>query len=42
MDDEILSELQCGGSVQENCEKLVELALARGAPDNVTAVLFRK
>ncbi|MCL2401786.1 MAG: Stp1/IreP family PP2C-type Ser/Thr phosphatase [Oscillospiraceae bacterium] len=42
MDNEILAELQRGGSVQENCEKLVELALARGAPDNVTAVLFRK
>jgi len=42
MDDEILAELQRGGSVRKNCEKLVELALAGGAPDNVTAVLFRK
>jgi len=42
MDNEILQELQSGLSVRECCEKLVEKALARGAPDNVTAVLFRK
>ena len=42
MDDEILSELQHGAEVRESCEKLVAMALDRGAPDNVTAVLFRK
>ena len=41
-ESEILFELQCGSSVRYCCEKLVEMALSRGAPDNVTAVLFRK
>lgn len=42
MDSEILFQIQCGDSVKECCEKLVEMALSRGAPDNVTAVLFKK
>jgi len=42
MDSEMLFEMQKGNSVRECCEKLVEMALGRGAPDNVTAVLFRK
>jgi protein phosphatase len=42
MDDEILFELQRGNSVRESCENLVELALERGAPDNVTTIIFRK
>ena len=42
LDSEILFELQRGLSVRENCENLVEMALSRGAPDNVTVVLFRK
>ena len=42
MDYEILFELQSGAIVRESCEKLVETALGRGAPDNVTAVLFKK
>jgi len=42
MDSEILFELQQDFTVQQCCEKLVEMALTRGAPDNVTAVLFRK
>jgi len=42
MDDEILVELQRGESVREQCEMLVAKALDRGAPDNVTAILFRK
>ncbi|MCL2152927.1 MAG: Stp1/IreP family PP2C-type Ser/Thr phosphatase [Oscillospiraceae bacterium] len=41
-DNEILYELQRGASIRESCEGLVEMALSRGAPDNVTAVLFRK
>jgi protein phosphatase len=31
-----------GGSARDMCERLLELALRRGAPDNVTAVLFKK
>jgi len=42
MDSEMLFELQRGSTVRECCEKLVETALSRGAPDNVTAVIFRK
>ena len=42
MDSEMLFQLQSGVSVRDSCEKLVEIALSRGAPDNVTAVLFRK
>ena len=42
MDSEILFELQRGSSVRECCERLVEMALSRGAPDNVTAVIFKK
>ncbi|MCL2392383.1 MAG: Stp1/IreP family PP2C-type Ser/Thr phosphatase [Oscillospiraceae bacterium] len=41
-DSEILFELQHENSVRACCEKLVEMALSRGAPDNVTAVIFRK
>ena len=41
-DSEILYELQRGGDVRQSCEKLIDMALSRGAPDNVTAVLFRK
>jgi len=42
LDSEILFELQRGGSAKDSCENLVEMALSRGAPDNVTAVIFRK
>jgi len=42
LDSEILFELQRSGTVRECCEKLVEMALSRGAPDNVTAVIFKK
>jgi len=42
LDSEILFELQRGDSVRECCEKLVEMALSRGAPDNVTAVILKK
>ena len=42
LDSEILFELQSGASVRECCESLVNMALSRGAPDNVTAVIFRK
>jgi len=42
LDSEILEQLRRGGSVRERCERLVAEALSRGAPDNVTAVLFQK
>jgi protein phosphatase len=42
LDSEILFVLQHGKSVRECCEVLVEMALSRGAPDNVTAVIFKK
>ena len=42
LDSEILFELQRGVSVRECCANLIEMALSRGAPDNVTAVIFRK
>jgi len=42
MDSEMLFELQRDVSVKDICEKLVDTALSRGAPDNVTAVVFRK
>ena len=41
-DTEMLSTLNSGAAVRECCESLVEVALSRGAPDNVTAVVFRK
>jgi len=42
MDSEILFEIQHESSVRETCGKLVDMALSRGAPDNVTAVLYKK
>ena len=42
LDSEILFELQHEKNVKKCCEKLVNLALSRGAPDNVTAVIFKK
>ena len=41
-DSEILLKLQSANGARESCESLVEMALSRGAPDNVTAVVFRK
>jgi len=42
LDSEMLFELQHCDSARGCCEKLVEMALSRGAPDNVTAVILRK
>jgi len=42
LDSEIQYELIRGTSVRESCEILVAMALRRGAPDNVTAVVLRK
>ena len=41
-DEEILEEVIYGSTVEESCERLMSLALLRGAPDNVTIVLFKK
>ena len=40
-DQEILYEVLHGGETGECCQRLLEIALSRGAPDNVTAVLFQ-
>lgn len=40
-DQELLFELIHSGPPQEGCQRLLQLALSRGAPDNVTAVLIQ-
>ena len=40
-DQELLFELIHGGPAEEGCRRLLNLALSRGAPDNVTAVLIQ-
>ena len=42
LDSEIQFELINGKTVRDSCEVLVDMALARGAPDNVTAVVLMK
>jgi len=42
LDSEIQFELLREASVREICETLVDMALERGAPDNVTVVILRK
>ncbi|MDR1217365.1 MAG: Stp1/IreP family PP2C-type Ser/Thr phosphatase [Oscillospiraceae bacterium] len=39
---EIYYETTYGGGIEDSCGRLMEIALTRGAPDNVTAVLFKK
>jgi protein phosphatase len=39
---EIYYETVSGGDARDSCGRLIALALARGAPDNVTVVVFRK
>ena len=41
-DNEIQFEISRGSSVRESCEVLVDMALERGAPDNVTVVILKK
>ena len=41
-DQEMLYEIIHGGSDETCCQRLLEIALHRGAPDNVTAVLVRR
>jgi protein phosphatase len=38
-DPELLYEVIHGGEPEDCCQRLLEVALSRGAPDNVTAVL---
>jgi len=40
-DNEIQFELLRGTNVRESCEVLVDMALGRGAPDNVTVVILK-
>lgn len=39
---EIMHEVIKGGAPDDCCERLLQIAMQRGAPDNVTVVLFRK
>ena len=41
-DEEMLYEIVHAESIEFCCEKLLALAIARGAPDNITIVLFEK
>lgn len=41
-DKEIFCEVKNCTTINECCERLIKLAIVRGAPDNVTAVLLRK
>lgn len=41
-DWEIQYEVTHGDTVQASCDKLLQLALSRGAPDNVTIVLYKR
>jgi len=41
-EDELCQQLQNCDSLSEGCEALLEKALSRGAPDNVTVVMFKK
>jgi len=40
-DQELLYETLYGGTPESCCERMLEIALSRGAPDNVTAVLIQ-
>lgn len=39
---EIMTEVIKGGAPDDCCQRLLDIAMQRGAPDNVTIVLFRK
>lgn len=41
-EQEMLYEVIHGGSCEDCCERLLNIALSRGAPDNVTVVLIRR
>lgn len=41
-EQEMLYEVLHGDSLENSCEKMLSLCLVRGAPDNITMILFRK
>lgn len=41
-ENEIMDEILKGGAQDDCCQRLLDMAMERGAPDNVTIVLFRK
>ena len=41
-EDALVRSLQTNGSLEEKCEALIESALEKGAPDNVTVVLIEQ
>lgn len=41
-ENEIMDEVIKGGAPDDCCQRLLDIAMQRGAPDNVTIVLFRK
>lgn len=41
-ENEIMNEVIKGGTPDDCCQRLLDIAMQRGAPDNVTIVLFRK
>ncbi len=40
-DQELLYEILHGGNAEDCCERLLRIALDRGAPDNVTVVVLQ-
>ncbi|NLF35243.1 MAG: serine/threonine-protein phosphatase, partial [Clostridiales bacterium] len=40
-EQEILYELVYGGPIETCCQRLLDITISRGAPDNVTVVLFQ-
>jgi protein phosphatase len=41
-EQEMLYEVIHGGEADSCCQRLLDIALGRGAPDNVTVVLIRR
>ena len=41
-DQELLYEVLYGGTAESCCQRMLDIALSRGAPDNVTAVLIQQ
>lgn len=39
-DQEMLYEILHGGQAESCCQRLLDIAMSRGAPDNVTVVLL--
>ena len=41
-DQELLYEVLYGGAPESCCQRMLDVAMSRGAPDNVTAVLIQQ